>query len=78
MSRRSSVLIAVVLGPLLGAGLPFIDLALDCRRPHSEACVWGKSLLPVSITVSTVVFGTLFAVALYFALEWRRRRAASA
>jgi hypothetical protein len=77
MTRRQSVVLAAFLGPVLAAGLPFLELMLDCREPTSEACVWGHSLILVSITVSVVFFGTLIAIALFALFEWRRRHTAS-
>lgn len=73
MSKHlKSLLIALVVGTVVGAALPLIELAFDCRDPHSEACVWGHSLLPVSVTISTVVIGGLVAAAVFVFLEWRR------
>ena len=72
-SRRTSAIVALVVGPGIGAACPFIQLALECRAPHSEACVWGKALLPVSVTVSTVVIGALVAIGIFAVLERRRR-----
>ena len=73
-SRRRSALVALILGPAIGAAYPLVQLAFDCRAPQSEACVWGKSLLPLTIAVSSVILGALFAAAIFAALEWRRRR----
>jgi hypothetical protein len=72
--RARSLLAALVLGPALGLAVPFIELAYDCRRPTSEACVWGKALLPVSIAVGIVLVGGLLAAALFALFEWRRTR----
>jgi hypothetical protein len=71
--KRVSVIVALIVGPMVGAACPFIQIAFECRAPDSEACVWGKALLPVSVTVSTVVIGAIVAVAIYAGLEWRRR-----
>jgi len=74
MSKRKSALVALIAGPIVGALVPFIQVEIECRRPVSEACVWGKALLPVSVTVSIVFIGALAALAIFFMLEWRRRR----
>jgi hypothetical protein len=73
MSRRSSGVLALVLGAIVGIVYPFIQLAVDCRAPQSEACVWGKALLPVSLAVSTVAVGAIAAAAIFAVLEWHRR-----
>lgn len=46
-----SVVVCVLLALVFALG----DLLLDCRAPTSEACVWGKALWPVSITVGLAV-----------------------
>jgi hypothetical protein len=56
-SRRSSFLIALSIGLLIGTGYPIIDLGLACRAPASEACVWGKAYLPLTLSVSVVFLG---------------------
>ncbi len=73
MSRRTSALIALVAGPAIGAACPYIQVTIECRAEHSEACVWGKALLPVSTAISTVVIGAIVGVILFALLEWRRR-----
>ena len=72
-TTRTSAIVALITGPLIGAAVPFVQLAFECRAPHSEACVWGKSLLPLGVVISGVVVGGILAVALFFLLEWRRR-----
>ena len=64
---------ALIGGAIVGAATPFVQVAFECRVPQSEACVWGKSLLPVSVAVSTVVVGSIVAIAIFALLEWRRR-----
>jgi fructose-specific phosphotransferase system IIC component len=70
---RTSAIVALILGPAIGAACPFIQVAFECRAPESEACVWGKALLPVSVTISAVLVGAVVAAALFLGLEWRRR-----
>lgn len=72
-TRRRSAAIALIAGPIGGAAYPLLELAYNCRAPQSEACVWGKSLLPLTIAVSAVVLGALLAAAIFGVLEWRRR-----
>lgn len=71
--RTSSVLLALAAGLVVGVGYPFIDLALACRIPTSEACVWGKAYLSLTLSVSVILLGGTAAGLLYFALIWLRR-----
>lgn len=64
---------ALVVGPCVGALYPLIETALACRAPDSEACVWGKALLPLEVSVSAFVVGIPVAIATFLVLEWRRR-----
>jgi hypothetical protein len=74
ISRRTSLLIALIVGAVVGVGYPFVDLALACRLPQSEACVWGKAYFPVTLILSVVMAGTAAAGLTYAVLAWRRRR----
>ena len=44
LGRRFPFLTALCVGLTAGIGYPFVDLALACRVPISEACVWGQGL----------------------------------
>ena len=74
LSRRSSLFTALFVGLLAGVGYPFVDVALACRLPTSEACVWGKAYFPLTLGLSVVMVGGAVAGLLYAALMWRRRR----
>ena len=74
LSRRFPFLIALCVGLIVGAGYPFVDVGLACRAPTSEACVWGKAYLPLTLGVSLVVLGGVVTALLYAALTWWRRR----
>ena len=58
---------------VVGVAYPLIQLAVDCRAPDSEACVWGKAYLPLSLALSVVVLGSVVAIVMFAVLEWRRR-----
>ena len=73
-SRRSPLLIALASGLFVGLAYPFIDLGLACRRPISEACVWGKAYLPLPLGVSVALLGGAVTVLVYAVLAWLRRR----
>lgn len=73
-SGRSSLLIAVAVGLIAGIAYPVVDVALACRAPSSEACVWGKAYFPLTLGVSVLLVGGVVAASLYAVLAWRRRR----
>ena len=62
------------MGLLTAVGYPFVDLAIACRAPTSEACVWGKAYLPFTLALSVVTIGSAVAALVYAGLMWRRRR----
>ena len=74
LSRRSSVFTALFVGLLAGVGYPFVDLALACRVPISEACVWGKAYFPLTLSLSVVIVGGTVTGLTYAGLTWWRRR----
>ena len=73
LSRRSSFLVALTFGLLVGVGYPFVDLAIACRVPTSEACVWGKAYLPLTLGVSMVLLGGVATILVYAFLTWKHR-----
>lgn len=73
LSRHFPFLIALCVGLIVGIGYPFVDVALACRAPISEACVWGKAYFPLTLGVSVVVLGGAVTGLLYAVLIRRRR-----
>ena len=71
--RGGPLLLACVTGALAGIGHPYLDLALACRVPDSEACVWGKAYLPLSLGIAIPTIGGLVAVVTYALWKWLRR-----
>lgn len=65
---------ALALGLIAGMAYPFIDLALACRAPTSEACVWGKAYLPLTLGLSLVIVGGVVAILTYLFLARKRHR----
>ena len=70
-------------GIALVAGLaePILEVAWKCRAPHesSEACVWGRSLMPLGriiglVLIAPLVFGAL-TLCMYAWRAWRSRPA---
>ena len=72
MSRRANAVLSTILGFPAGAALPFLQVWLACGAPASEACVWGRALLPLTVSVSAALFGAIIALAIFGVLESRR------
>lgn len=66
--HRLPFLTALCVGLIVGIGYPFVDVALACRVPVSEACVWGKAYFPLTLGVSVVVLGGAVTGLLYAVL----------
>jgi hypothetical protein len=56
-SRALRVLVAAVVGVVAALVVPFGNLWLKCQQPTSEACVWSKAYLPLSIGLTSVTLG---------------------
>lgn len=72
LGRRFPFLTALCIGLAVGVGYPFVDVALACRAPISEACVWGKAYFPLTLGISVVVLGGAVTGLLYAVLVRRR------
>ena len=72
MTRRATLVAALAVGLLVGVGVPLVELALDCRVRTSEACVWGRALLGVSLVVGAVL-GLVAGAVTYFVVRSLRR-----
>jgi NhaP-type Na+/H+ or K+/H+ antiporter len=70
--RREALVVGLAIGALTGIGAPFVELWRDCRSPESEACVWGRALLPVTLGVGVIV-GLVVGVAAYAVMRWWQR-----
>jgi hypothetical protein len=72
-SRAVRVLSAVAVGLVATVVVPFGNLWLKCQLPTSEACVWSRAYLPLSLAFTAVVVGlpafglTLFLLRRYVA-----------
>lgn len=74
MLSRHPFRTALAVGLIAGGSYPFAHVALACRAPISEACVWGKAFLPLTFGLSVVVLGGAVTGLLYAVLTWRSRR----
>jgi hypothetical protein len=72
-ARSRRLWTAAILGAVAGTAYPFVDVALACRVPASEACVWGKAYLPLSLGISIPLIGGVVAVVAYAFMAWRGR-----
>ena len=73
MSRRSNAVVSLVIGLAIGVALPVVQVYLECgSAPRSEGCAWGRSLLPLTVSISAVLIGAVAALGLFRMLESRR------
>ena len=64
-SRLVRLLVAAVAGVLATLAVPYGNLWLKCQAPASEACVWSKAYLPLSLGLTALTLGVpVFVVAL--------------
>jgi hypothetical protein len=57
-STVGTLVSSLLVGLVVAIGFPLVELYLDCnppRIPRSEGCVWGHSLLPISLAVGTIL-----------------------
>ena len=80
MKDRTFVLASAAAALIIGLAEPSIEIAWKCRagRETSEACVWGRSYLPLSralglLIIAPVVFGALLLVRRLFLAVLHRR-----
>ncbi|MDQ3949125.1 MAG: hypothetical protein M3282_02160 [Gemmatimonadota bacterium] len=56
-SRPVRLLIAALVALLATLAVPYGNLWLKCQQPASEACVWSKAYLPLSLGLTFVILG---------------------
>jgi hypothetical protein len=61
--QRRHLPVALILGVLLGIGLTLAQWRRACRVPVSEACVWGRAYLPISLPLGAAAGLIVAAVA---------------
>ena len=72
--RTRHLVIAAGVGVLAGIGIPLASLWRACRLPESEACVWGRAYLTLSLGIGAII-GIVVAIVAYALLGmWARRR----
>lgn len=74
LTRRARLLTALATGALISLGYPLLDLALACRDPVSEACVWGKAYVALTPCSSAVFVGGAVVTGVHIGLTCRDQR----
>ena len=73
MTRGRRVALIVALSIAIGIAYPFLELAVQCRRPDSEACVWARSYWRLSIWIEPPIVAVIAAIVLGIAVAAVRR-----
>jgi hypothetical protein len=73
--RRRGFLPQLLVAVVIGVVWPHAELLWKCRSglEHSEACVWGRSYMPLSRWVEPAIVAPIaFFVLVLLGLAWRR------
>ena len=70
MTPRTRAIVSAIIGAAVGIAYPFVDVAVSCRAPGSEACAWGKAYFLLTLIVSVPLIGAVAAAAAYACLGW--------
>ena len=73
VARGSRIALIVAASIAIGLAFPYVELALKCRRPESEACVWAKAYWHLSIWIEPPIVAVIGAVVLAIATSIVRR-----
>jgi hypothetical protein len=68
VARGRHVALIVALSIAIGIAFPHVELALKCRRPESEACVWAKAYWHLSIWIEPPIVAVIAAIVLAIAM----------
>lgn len=71
--QRRHLLFVLIVGVLLGIGLTLARWRFACRVPDSEACVWGRAYLPISLSLGAAA-GLVVAAAGFAVVRVLQRR----
>jgi hypothetical protein len=74
VTPRARVFVALGTGLAAGIAYPLVDLAIACRAPASEACVWGRAYLPLTFALSVPIVGAVVAWIVHAVLVARSGR----
>jgi hypothetical protein len=56
-SRAIRVVLALAVSVVATLVVPFGNLWLKCQQPTSEACVWTRAYLPLSLGFTALILG---------------------
>lgn len=56
-SRAVRVVVALAVSAVAAVVVPFGNLWLKCQQPASEACVWSRAYLPLSLGFTGIIIG---------------------
>ena len=73
VTRGRRVALIVALSIAIGLAYPLLELALKCRRPDSEACVWARAYWHLSIWIEPPIVAVIAAIVLAVAIAVVRR-----
>ena len=74
-SRTIRVLVALAIAVVATVVVPLGNLWLKCLQPTSEACVWSKAYLPLSLGFTSVFLGVpAFVLALFLLRRYAATR----
>ena len=80
--RRIHFVIALSVGVVVAMAYAGVEVVLACRKPSSEACVWGKAYLPLALALYSLIIGGPVTALVYAVLRgWnavRRPRVSAA
>jgi hypothetical protein len=68
------LVLALAAAGLAGLGHPVLDLLLKCRAPFSEACVWARAYLPLTLGLELLLVGIPVFLLAYWLLGRSQRR----
>jgi len=75
VARGRRVALIAALSIAIGIEFPRLELALKCRRPDSEACVWANAYWHLSIWIEPPIVAVIAAILLAIAIALVRRAA---
>jgi hypothetical protein len=73
VTRGRRVALIVALSIAIGLAYPLLELALKCRHPDSEACVWARAYWHLSIWIEPPIVAVIAAIVLAVAIAVVRR-----
>ena len=73
MARGRRIALIVAVSIAIGIAFPHVELALKCRRPDSEACVWAKAYWRLSIWIEPPIVAVIAAIVLAIVVAVVRR-----